>query len=77
MPDRTWRAAVHPTARLGDGAELRGCSVLGPHAEIGADAILEDTIVWAGAQIASRSHLRNCIVRANQKAEGTLCDTDI
>ena len=59
------------------GAELRGCSVAGAHTQIGASAILEDTIVWPFAEIASRSHLRNCIVRANQKAEGDLSDLDI
>ncbi len=75
--DDSWRARVHPTAELAPDVELRGCAVVGAHARIGAGAILEDTIVWGGAQIASRSHLRNCIVRAKQKAEGTLRDTDL
>ncbi|MDQ6655308.1 MAG: nucleotidyltransferase family protein [Verrucomicrobiota bacterium] len=75
--DRAWCAAVHPTAQIGAGAELRGCSVAGAGAEIGAGTILEDTIVWPRAQISSRSELRNCIVRAGQKAEGILRDTDL
>ena len=62
---------------MGEGVELRGCSVVGARAQVGAGTILEDTIVWPDAQIASRSHLRNCIVRAEKKAEGTLSDTDI
>ena len=77
VPDPAWRDRVHESATVDEGAELRGCSVAGAHAKIGAGAILEDTIVWPGAEIASRSDLRNCIVRANQKAEGTLRDTDI
>ena len=45
--------------------------------QFGAETVLEDTIIWPGAQIASRSDLRNCVVRANQKAEGILRDIDI
>ncbi len=75
--DPAWRDPVHASATVAEGVELRGCSVVGAGAAIGAGARLEDTIVWPGAQIASRSDLRNCIVRANQKAEGTLRDIDI
>ncbi len=77
LRDRSWCATVHETAQIAEGVEMRGFSVVGARAQIGADAILDDTIVWPGAQIASRSQLRNCIVRADQKVEGTLCDTDI
>ncbi|MFL6594244.1 MAG: hypothetical protein ACJ8HQ_02265, partial [Chthoniobacterales bacterium] len=72
-----WPQQTSPDALVDRSAELRGCSVVGPRAQVGAGTILEDTIVWAGAQIASRSQLRNCIVRANRKAEGTLSDIDI
>jgi mannose-1-phosphate guanylyltransferase/mannose-1-phosphate guanylyltransferase/phosphomannomutase len=75
--DPAWRSAVHKTARIEEGAQLRGCSVVGADAHIGAGAILEDTIVWPGAQIASRSELRNCIVRSHRKAQGILHDVDI
>ena len=77
MDQPDWRAAIHPTAQLDAAAQLGGCSVVGARAHIGAGAKLQDTIVWSGAQIASRSELRNCIVRAHRKAEGTLSDTDI
>ncbi len=77
ITDRDWRASVHPTAIVAEDAELRGCTVVGAGARIGAGAILEDTIVWAGAQIASRSRLRNCIVRSDSIADGELSDLDI
>ncbi len=73
----SWRKRIHSTAKVEAGAEVRGCSVVGANARVGAGAILDDTIVWPGAQIASRSNLRNCIVRSQQKAEGTLRDIDI
>ncbi|MBA2270304.1 MAG: NTP transferase domain-containing protein [Chthoniobacterales bacterium] len=75
--DGAWRAAIHGSATVAEGATLRGCSVAGAGSHIGADAVLEDTIAWPGAQIASRSDLRNCIVRSHRKAEGTLRDIDV
>lgn len=76
-PDPAWRDAIHTTAVIQAGATLRGCSVVGADARVGAASILDDAIVWSGAQIASRTELTNCIVRAERKAEGILRDTDI
>jgi mannose-1-phosphate guanylyltransferase len=64
-------AAVDPSARLS------GFYSVGAGCRVGADASLENTILWPGAQIASRCHLRNCIVRSQRKAEGEHSDTDI
>jgi mannose-1-phosphate guanylyltransferase/mannose-1-phosphate guanylyltransferase/phosphomannomutase len=77
LHDREWRETVHRSATVAKGATLRGCSVVGAGSHIGANAVLDDTIAWPGAQIASRSDLRNCIVRSHRKAEGTLRDIDI
>jgi mannose-1-phosphate guanylyltransferase/mannose-1-phosphate guanylyltransferase/phosphomannomutase len=76
-PDQAWRDAIHASAVVGAGTALHGCSVVGAGAQVHADSILNDTIVWAGAQIASRSQLSNCIVRRDRTAEGILRDTDI
>lgn len=72
-----WPMRVAPDAEIDPSVRLSGVCSVGARASVGAGAILENTIVWPGAQIASRSDLRNCIVRANQKAEGILRDTDI
>ncbi|MDQ6765935.1 MAG: sugar phosphate nucleotidyltransferase [Verrucomicrobiota bacterium] len=77
VTDPSWCDVVHATAMIGREVTLRGCSVVASHACIEDGAVLEDTIVWPRAQIAARSHLRNCIVRTNQKAEGHLRDVDI
>lgn len=58
-------------------ARIDGCCSIGAGVSIGEHAELQDTIVWAGAQIASRSRLRNCIVRSHSTAAGELSDTDI
>jgi len=75
--DNSWVMAVHPTAIVDPGAQFRGCSVAGKDCHVGAGAILEDTILWPGAQIASKSHLIGCIVRARKSVTGTHRNIDI
>jgi NDP-sugar pyrophosphorylase family protein len=77
VADRDWRAAAHRTARVADDAQLHGCTVIGAEATVENGARLDDTIVWPGAQIASRSLLKNCIVRTHRRAEGQHNDADI
>jgi mannose-1-phosphate guanylyltransferase len=75
--DSEWKMSVHETAVVDSTALVRGCSVVGADCRVGAEAVLEDTILWPGAQIASRSELRNCIVRSRKKAEGIHRNADI
>src|SRR5207253_7959159 len=67
-----WPLAMARNARVHPTAQVLGCSVVGENAIVATGAILRDTIVWPGAQIASRSELQDCIVRTRQKAEGIL-----
>jgi mannose-1-phosphate guanylyltransferase len=72
-----WRARVHPAAVVDPSAQIRGCSVVGKDCRVGAGAVLEDTILWPGSQIASNSELIGCIVRARKTATGTHRNVDI
>jgi mannose-1-phosphate guanylyltransferase len=72
-----WPASLAPDAVVDASAQLSGFYSIGAGCRVGADAVVENTILWPGAQIASRSHLRNCIVRSHRKAEGQLSDIDI
>ena len=72
-----WPVRVAATAKIDPGAELSGFYSVGADCRVGEGAMIEDTILWPGAQIASRSRLRNCIVRSHQTAQGTLSDTDV
>jgi mannose-1-phosphate guanylyltransferase len=72
-----WPVQVAADAVIDPSARLSGFYSAGAGCRVGADAILENTILWPGAQIASRSHLCNCIVRSHQTAEGEHSDTDI
>jgi mannose-1-phosphate guanylyltransferase len=72
-----WPVQIAAGALVDPSARLSGFCSVGAGCRVGAAAILENTILWPGAQIASRSHLHNCIVRSHRKAEGEHCDTDI
>jgi NDP-sugar pyrophosphorylase family protein len=72
-----WPERVAASAMVDPMAKLRGWSVVGADCRVGAGAILEDTILWPGAQIASLSDLRDCIVRSGRKAEGLHRNEDI
>jgi NDP-sugar pyrophosphorylase family protein len=73
--DRPLRIA--PDAVVDPTAEVRGYSSIGSGCRVGAGAIIEDSILWTGAQIASRARLKNCIVRTHGRAEGELTDAII
>jgi mannose-1-phosphate guanylyltransferase len=77
VDDPDWRISVHQTAIVDPTVQLRGCSVVGADCRVGEGAILEDTILWPGVQIASRSDLRGCIVRSRCKASGVHRNIDI
>ncbi|MCB1210453.1 MAG: NTP transferase domain-containing protein [Verrucomicrobiales bacterium] len=70
-------AAVHPDARIAPDATLQGVNVIGPGAEIGVGAVLEDCIIWPQAHVAPGAQLRRCIVRSGICAEGSAVDADL
>jgi len=72
-----WPERVAKSAIVDSSAQLRGSSIVGENCQVGAGAILEDTILWAGAQIASKSQLHGCIVRSQKKVSGIHRDSDI
>ena len=72
-----WPVQVAADAVVEPGVRFSGFHAVGAGCHVGADAFLENTILWPGAEIASRSRLCNCIVRSHQKAEGEHRDLDI
>jgi NDP-sugar pyrophosphorylase family protein len=75
--DRDWPKALAESASIAPGVRLEGCSVIGDECRVGEGALLQDTIVWPGSQIASRSDLQGCIVRSRKMVEGTHRNADI
>ena len=74
---REWAEPIAKSAHVDPTAEVRGCSVVGPDCYVGGNAVLEDTILWPGAQIASKSQLHGCIVRSQKKVSGVHRNSDI
>ena len=74
---REWPDRVASSAIVDSSAQLRGCTVVGRNCRVGADAILEDTILWPDAEIASQSRLEACIVRSRKKITGIHREIDI
>lgn len=72
-----WSEPIAASAHVDPSAQVRGCSVVGADCQVGADAILEDSILWPGSQIASRSELYGCIVRSHKKVSGVHRNIDI
>ncbi len=72
-----WPERIAPQAMVDPSAIVLGCSAIGAGCRVGAGAVIEDSIVWPGAQIASRSRLNRCIVRTQRTAQGSLTDAII
>jgi mannose-1-phosphate guanylyltransferase len=74
---REWPERIARSAIVDPSAQLLGCTVVGRECHVGPEAILEDTILWPGSEIASKSHLQGCIVRSRKKASGVHHNIDI
>jgi len=74
---REWPERMASSAIVDSSAKLRGCTVIGQNCRVGAEAILEDTILWPDAEIASQSRLEACIVRSRKKVTDIHRDIDI
>jgi mannose-1-phosphate guanylyltransferase len=74
---REWPQRIASSAIVDSSAQLRGCTVVGQNCRVGAEAILEDTILLPNAEIASQSRLEACIVRSRKKVTGIHRDIDI
>jgi mannose-1-phosphate guanylyltransferase len=74
---REWPERVAKSATVDPSAQVRGCSVVGENCQVGPGAVLEDTILWPGAQIASKSQLLDCIVRSEKQVSGIHRNSDI
>ncbi len=72
-----WPERVAKSAIVDPSSQVRGCSAVGESCQVGAEVVLEDTILWRGAQIASKSQLHSCIVRSQKKVSGIHRDSDI
>ena len=72
-----WPILVAADAVIDPSVRLSGFWSVGSHCRVEAAVTLENTILWSGAQIASRSRLTECIIRSDRKVEGEHHGCDI
>jgi NDP-sugar pyrophosphorylase family protein len=72
-----WPIQIAPGAIVHPSAQLRGATAIGSGCRVGAGVVLEDTILWPGAQITSHAQLKRCIVRTHRTAGGIQNDAII
>ncbi|HEY5037066.1 MAG TPA: NDP-sugar synthase [Chthoniobacterales bacterium] len=72
-----WPVRIAADAVVDPTAQVSGYSSIGAGCRIGAGAVVADSVLWPGAQIASHAQLKRCIVRAHRVAEGALTDAVI
>ncbi|MEM6911847.1 MAG: sugar phosphate nucleotidyltransferase [Verrucomicrobiota bacterium] len=63
-------------AAIAENVFLDDATWIGPHAQVGRGASLENCLLWPGAQVAAGARLRRCIVRSGKLAEGRQEDVD-
>src|SRR5262249_9226836 len=69
-----WPIRIGPEAIVDSSAEILGTCSIGAKCRIDANVVINDSIIWPGAQIASCSRLERCIVRSQRRVEGVLTD---
>ena len=74
-------SSIHPSAhitgpvliadgcRISRGARIKGPVVIGTNCRIGEDAVIEDTVLWDGADIGGGAVLRECVIGTNTKVK--------
>lgn len=78
MIDRGEKFALRSAnSRIDPTASLLGCTVVGKGCEIGADATLEDCILWPGARVAPGARLKRCIIMEGDAAHGVVSGADL
>ena len=62
-------AIIASRCQIGPRVYIKGPVIIAPDCYIGEDAILEETVLWRGANIGKRAVLKKCIVGSNTKVE--------
>lgn len=77
LKEPDWSRSIAESALVDPTACIEGSSVIGAECRVDAGAVVQDTIVWTGAKIASRTKLQSCIVRSRKEVHGTHRNADI
>ena len=76
VPETDWPVRL-ADATIERTAQVIGFSAIGAGSQVGAEAVIEDSILWPESQIAPHARLKRCIVRSRRRAAGKLAETVI
>jgi mannose-1-phosphate guanylyltransferase len=68
---KDWPIPAATNSQIAPGARVQGACAVGAGASVGADAVLEDCVLWENAVVAPLSRLTRCVVREGMRAAGT------
>jgi len=68
---------IAASASVDESARVDALSCLGDSAVVGAEARIEESILWAGARVEPGATLRRVVVRNGGAARGDLADVDV
>jgi len=66
-----WPEPVNSSATIHPGAQLSGFFAVGSGAEIGANSVVKNSVIWESARVEAGAQLDRCIVRNGRCAVGT------
>lgn len=72
---KKWPCWRMPGVRVEDSAVLSGWSWIGPDAEIGDGARVENSVIWAGAKVEPHAVVRDSVVREGMLASGDVVNS--
>lgn len=71
-----WPQSVQGPVEVAPSARLEGVCSLGRDSRVGADAVLQDCVLWENAAVLPGARLTRCVVRDGMVAGGTARGTD-
>ncbi|MGI8891492.1 MAG: hypothetical protein ACR2G0_12015, partial [Chthoniobacterales bacterium] len=74
VADSEWPIQISHAAVMETGVEVKGFASVSAGCRIGAGAVVEDSILWPGAQISSGARVIRSIVRTGGMVEGAVTD---
>ena len=72
-----WQQTGAQQSSVAGNAKIDKSSYVGQNARVGACAVIENSILWSGAEVAAGAPLQRCIVRSGETARGDLDGVDL
>ena len=72
-----WQQTGAQQSSVASDAKIDKSSYVGQNVRVGTCAVIENSILWSGAEVAAGANLQRCIVRSGETARGDLDGVDL